>query len=220
MIAGAGAGLVSSIVTCPLDVVKTQLQAQHSARTAKEYEGVQLTVVRIWRQSGFQGFYRGLGPTLGGYLPTWGIYFTVYDMVKDKLGRWVTGGELEIGVISRALTSRRSGWRDGAGPCRCGHDGWRNGNDIDKPAMGCQDAVHGESSNMTLVRWGTDPQAQAAWPPSSAKYKNTFQAFASIYRNEGYRAFYKGLLPSLMGVSHVAVQFPLYEKAKTWAGEP
>ena len=93
MTAGAGAGLVSSIVTCPLDVVKTQLQAQHLARTAKEYEGVQMTIAKIWRQSGFKGFYRGIGPTLGGYLPTWGIYFTVYDLVKDRLGRWVTGGE-------------------------------------------------------------------------------------------------------------------------------
>jgi solute carrier family 25 folate transporter 32 len=95
MTAGAGAGLVSSIVTCPLDVLKTQLQAQHSARNAKEYQGVRLTVLRIWRQSGFRGFYRGLGPTLGGYLPTWGIYFTVYDLVKDRLGNWVSGGEFQ-----------------------------------------------------------------------------------------------------------------------------
>ena len=92
MTAGAGAGLVSSIVTCPLDVVKTRLQAQHLATTAKEYEGVRLTVIRIWRQAGFRGFYRGLGPTLGGYLPTWGIYFTVYDLVKDRLGDWSRSG--------------------------------------------------------------------------------------------------------------------------------
>ena len=86
MVAGAGAGLVSSIVTCPLDVIKTRLQAQHLARDAEGYEGVVKTCQRIWRQAGFRGFYRGLGPTLAGYLPTWGIYFTVYDLVKDRLG--------------------------------------------------------------------------------------------------------------------------------------
>jgi len=106
MTAGAGAGLVASIVTCPLDVVKTRLQAQHSAVDAKDYEGVRLTVARIWRQSGFRGFYRGLGPTLGGYLPTWGIYFTVYDLVKDKLGVWARSREGgELGVWSWRLAS-------------------------------------------------------------------------------------------------------------------
>lgn len=93
MTAGAGAGLVSSIVTCPLDVVKTRLQAQHLSTSAAEYEGVRKTCVRIWRQAGFRGFYRGLGPTLGGYLPTWGIYFTVYDLVKDRLGQRARSGE-------------------------------------------------------------------------------------------------------------------------------
>jgi hypothetical protein len=96
MTAGAGAGLVASIITCPLDVIKTRLQAQHVSKEAG-YEGFGLTVGRIWRQSGVRGFYRGLGPTLGGYLPTWGIYFTVYDLVKDKLGSWKNGGgELRI----------------------------------------------------------------------------------------------------------------------------
>jgi solute carrier family 25 folate transporter 32 len=91
MTAGAGAGLVASIITCPLDVVKTRLQAQHVSKNAG-YEGFALTVKRIWGQSGLRGFYRGLGPTVGGYLPTWGIYFTVYDLVKDRLGNWRSGG--------------------------------------------------------------------------------------------------------------------------------
>jgi solute carrier family 25 folate transporter 32 len=47
-------------------------------------------------------------------------------------------------------------------------------------------------------------------------YKNTLHAFKTIYSTEGFRGFYKGLGPSLMGVSHVAVQFPLYEKLKVW----
>jgi solute carrier family 25 folate transporter 32 len=100
MTAGAGAGLVASIITCPLDVIKTRLQAQHVSKDAG-YEGVGLTVGRIWRQSGVRGFYRGLGPTIGGYLPTWGIYFTVYDLVKDKLGSWKDNtGEFTL-TISR-----------------------------------------------------------------------------------------------------------------------
>lgn len=56
-------------------------------------------------------------------------------------------------------------------------------------------------------------------PPSAPRYHNTIEAFYTIYKNEGLSAFYKGLLPSLFGVSHVAIQFGLYEKAKkAWAG--
>jgi solute carrier family 25 (mitochondrial folate transporter), member 32 len=31
--------------------------------------------------------YRGLGPTILGYLPTWAIYFTVYDSIKGYFGQ-------------------------------------------------------------------------------------------------------------------------------------
>jgi hypothetical protein len=116
MTAGAGAGLVASIITCPLDVVKTRLQAQHVSKNAG-YEGFGLTVTRIWGQSGLRGFYRGLGPTVGGYLPTWGIYFTVYDLVKDRLGNWRSGGggesSLSEGEAVDGLDWCRSRfWRD------------------------------------------------------------------------------------------------------------
>lgn len=35
---------------------------------------------------GLRGLYRGLGPTILGYLPTWAIYFAVYDGIKTKFG--------------------------------------------------------------------------------------------------------------------------------------
>lgn len=112
-IAGACAGLVSSVVTCPLDVVKTKLQAQegrarshtphlpphdaiHRADVAAErgYLGVAGTIRKIWSDNGIKGFYRGLGPTIFGYLPTWAIYFTVYDTCKQVLARDISAYNL------------------------------------------------------------------------------------------------------------------------------
>lgn len=49
------------------------------------------------------------------------------------------------------------------------------------------------------------------------RYRNTWDAIRTIYQQEGFRAFYRGLMPSLLGVSHVAVQFPLYEQLKIWS---
>ena len=49
--AGAGGGLVASIATCPLDVIKTKLQAQRAIQGQRDYEGVfseEHTSKRLW----------------------------------------------------------------------------------------------------------------------------------------------------------------------------
>lgn len=45
-------------------------------------------------------------------------------------------------------------------------------------------------------------------------YRNSWDAARKMYRTEGVRAFYSGLTPALLGLSHVAIQFPLYEYFK------
>lgn len=60
---------------------------------------------------------------------------------------------------------------------------------------------------------------QSVKDPTTRPYRHTGDAFLQIYRTEGWRGFYRGLLPSLFGVSHVAVQFPLYENFKSWTRE-
>jgi solute carrier family 25 folate transporter 32 len=80
-VAGACAGILTSLITCPLDVVKTRLQAQISSLEAVRgglgvptgalYKGITSSLRRIWTEEGIRGLYRGLGPVMVGYLPTW-----------------------------------------------------------------------------------------------------------------------------------------------------
>ena len=211
-IAGACAGLVSSVVTCPLDVVKTRLQAQEGRRrpsspststttsrgatsipapsppsahndAAPRYLGLRATLRKIWTDDGVRGFYRGLGPTIFGYLPTWAIYFTVYDNCKSTLSTLHSPSADFLNHILSAMTA-------GAASTVC-------------------------TSPLWVVK--TRFMLQSVKDTSVAPYRHTGDAFVQIYRSEGLRGFYKGLLPSLFGVSHVAVQFPLYESFKSLA---
>jgi len=45
-------------------------------------------------------------------------------------------------------------------------------------------------------------------------YNNTFDAARKMYLHEGIRSFYSGLAPALLGLTHVGVQFPVYEYLK------
>ncbi|ORE21704.1 mitochondrial carrier, partial [Rhizopus microsporus] len=178
-IAGAGAGIVSSIVTCPLDVAKTRLQNQGVTLPGEKiYKGTVGTLSRIWHEEGIRGLYRGLGPTILGYLPTWAIYFTAYDYCKSQ---WAN----EIGNEKEWLLHIISAMSAGA-----------------------------LSTTLTNPLWVIKTRLMTQSERTSYRYNNTIHAFATIAKEEGFRGFYKGLGPSLIGISHVAVQFPLYEKLK------
>lgn len=190
-IAGACAGLASSILTCPLDVVKTQLQAQGASATGQAIsqnrphgpgDNIRLLVTQIWARDGLKGFYYGLGPTILGYLPTWAVYFALYDQAKRQLINPNLGLNVQLsGHVMSALLA-------GA-------------------------ATTTITSPVWVVK--TRVMLQALPRPGQVPYRNTWDAFVRIYRSEGITAFYKGLVPSLFGTSHVAVQFPLYDNLKS-----
>ena len=85
-VSGGIAGALAGIVSCPLDVIKTKLQAQggfasarNGTKVAAAYKGVSGSAATIWKEDGIRGMYRGLGPMLLGYIPTWAVYLTVYN---------------------------------------------------------------------------------------------------------------------------------------------
>lgn len=102
-VCGGLAGAASGMVSCPLDVIKTKLQAQGGFQAMRNgvklsnvaYRGVQGTAEMIWKEEGLRGMYRGLGPMLLGYVPTWAVYLTVYNKAQ-RYFRTKTGGQWEL----------------------------------------------------------------------------------------------------------------------------
>ncbi|KAL2146217.1 hypothetical protein VTI28DRAFT_4796 [Corynascus sepedonium] len=203
-LAGAIGGFTSGIVTCPLDVIKTKLQAQggfarHGSRHPRIYKGLFGTASVIWKEEGIRGLYRGLGPIVMGYLPTWAVWFTVYNKTKRFLGEYhnnsfvvnfwssiVAGGSSTIvtnpiWVIKTRLMSQSTS-----------HDR-------------TQLSLFPKSSNTPTSR----PTLHQPW-----HYKSTWDAARKMYTTEGILSFYSGLTPALLGLTHVAVQFPAYEFLK------
>ncbi|KAJ5238561.1 mitochondrial carrier protein [Penicillium chermesinum] len=188
---GATAGVASGIVTCPLDVIKTKLQAQGGfARrvaqqdTATLYKGMLGTGKTIFRHDGIRGLYQGLGPMLLGYLPTWAVYLAVYDGSREYYEKtWTDNFWLSRGLAS--IT---------AGACSTV---------VTNPIWVIKTRLMSQSLKQNNEGF------RAPW-----QYKNTWDAARKMYQIEGFRSFYSGLTPALLGLTHVAIQFPLYEYLK------
>lgn len=147
------------------------------------YRGIIGTGRTIWREEGIRGMYRGLGPMLLGYLPTWAVYLTVYENTRefyfDQSGSWWLArcySSLTAGACSTVLTN---------------------------PIWVIKTRLMSQSTK------AASDGMRAPW-----HYTSTLDAARKMYRTEGLASFYSGLTPALLGLTHVAVQFPLYEYFK------
>ncbi|KAG4304140.1 hypothetical protein PORY_002504 [Pneumocystis oryctolagi] len=197
-VSGALSGVFSSVVVCPLDVIKTKLQLKlnHSSsqKRVQEYKGFSDTLSKIWHENGIRGFYRGLEPLMIGYLSTWAIYFTVYEHCKTIYSRSYGSHRNYFSFFSLCIDIRLA----------------------EKPVLwiiNMKSAITAgaASSIFTNPIWIVKTRLMSQTSYSHTYYRNTFDAFRKMYKFEGILSFYKGLIPSLIGITHVAVQFPLYE---------
>ncbi|KAJ6362877.1 hypothetical protein OIU78_003129 [Salix suchowensis] len=100
--AGACAGMTSTFVTYPLDVLRLRLAVDPGFRAMSE---VALTMLR---EEGVASFYYGLGPSLLSIAPYIAVNFCIFDLVKKSLPekyQQKTQSSLLTAVVSAAVAT-------------------------------------------------------------------------------------------------------------------
>ncbi|KAH0458196.1 hypothetical protein IEQ34_013511 [Dendrobium chrysotoxum] len=208
--AGASAGIIAATFVCPLDVIKTRLQVHGLPNLAPSAAGggvIVSSLKQIIKDEGFRGLYRGLSPTILALFPNWAVYFTVYNLLKDVLHSNGSNSTNELSIGANIVAA------SGAGAA---------------------------TAVVTNPLWVVKTRLQTqAMRPGVVPYRGIFSALTRISCEEGIRGLYRrvllhhsvfeiifhlyivnsGLLPALAGVSHVAIQFPTYEKIKAYLAE-
>eukprot|EP01112_Ceratiomyxa_fruticulosa_P013759 TRINITY_DN3886_c0_g1_i1.p1 TRINITY_DN3886_c0_g1~~TRINITY_DN3886_c0_g1_i1.p1 ORF type:complete len:331 (-),score=56.67 TRINITY_DN3886_c0_g1_i1:289-1281(-) len=93
LVAASVGGLLTAVVVCPLDVIKTRLQAQTVQLNPSPSQSITRNVVyrntwdafvKILRYEGPATLWRGLAPTLIMAVPNAVIYFNTYEFLKMR----------------------------------------------------------------------------------------------------------------------------------------
>ncbi|OAD80921.1 hypothetical protein PHYBLDRAFT_138474 [Phycomyces blakesleeanus NRRL 1555(-)] len=79
-IAGMGAGTITSIMTCPMELAKVQLQNQTTTGDAMKYRGPIDCITKLYYAGGIRQCFKGMGSTVLREL-SFGPYFLCYESI-------------------------------------------------------------------------------------------------------------------------------------------
>ena len=218
LISAAEAGLVVSLATNPIWVVKTRLQLQSrapaaaAAKTAPPpYRGFIDALTQIARAEGVAGLYKGLSPSL--FLVSHGaLQFTAYERLK------------RIAVHARASASTSTDARADAEPSafECAWLGVASKlfasaitypSQVVRARMQQRGGAEGGAGAATATG---AKSGSGSSPGAGGRYVGFAQSLGEILRREGAAGLYKGMVPNVLRtLPSSGVTFLVYESTRS-----
>lgn len=193
LIAGVGSGSLASVVCAPLDLVRTRMQVAGGLGQSVRKAKIIKSIYEIYLVDGVRGCFRGLGATLATVPAFWGIYFPLYEEFKSIILDWSShygdGGNNHHAMVhlSSAVTA------------------------------GAVADVICNPLFLVRTRMQTESLHYFQMPSSERKPHGLTSTVRSLYKEGGLPIFWRGLTASLLGLGHVGIQFPVYERLKAEA---
>jgi len=203
LLAGGVAGAISRCIVAPLERIKMLFQLQGRGMKQR-YVSLPQTFRLIHKEDGWRGFFKGNGSNILRASTTIALQFFFFDIyhrliltAKRKLTHPPTvEGLAEMGEVYHDPEAMTVGTRLLAGA-----------------TAGMTACVIAYPLDIVRARltWQS-----GAWEGGLKGYSGIRQAFRSIYRTEGVKGFYHGLVPSLAAVvPYLGLDFAIYESLKT-----
>ncbi|ETM55052.1 hypothetical protein L914_01682, partial [Phytophthora nicotianae] len=203
---GATAGLIATMGTYPLEVVRTRMISQTTAPAAanSEIRGVLQGVKLILEREGLRGLYRGGWSGVMGAIPFEGVQFGCYEYLK--------------------LTAIRHQWpayrwpegkteMDGLDYFVCGSVAGAIAQTVAYPFDTVKKRLQSQQVHLNVSTVG--PLSAEGGSPSTLYYRGMVDCFRKVIRDEGPLALYRGTGPNLARiVPYAAVMFSTYETTK------
>lgn len=99
MLAGSSARIFAATIVAPIELVRTQMQAHRRKMSMRQ------TLSAALDQGGPRSLYRGLNATLARDVPFSAIYWTMYELMKERLGKDDCHPESRNRLMGRSFVS-------------------------------------------------------------------------------------------------------------------
>lgn len=181
-ISGAFATFLSSLAWVPSDIVAQRLQLQNPSSPI--FRTPFQMVGHMWKVEGLSGFFCGFWPTMATELPMGAIAWATYESAKFHINNMVPESYRD-GHVAHI----------GAGLCA----------GVVAPTL--MAPVEVSKTRLQIVRHLAEERGVRG-----VGYSNVFEVAREILVKEGWRQFYRGVVPSILSrSSQLAVVFSCYE---------